>query len=43
MRKALPYHHKDPFDRMLIAQSLDQWSYADVDNTKIARYACKLI
>lgn len=39
----LPLHHKDPFDRMLIAQSLNnQWPIA-TDDSKFSLYNCKII
>jgi len=41
--KALPFHHKDPFDRMLIAQSMAR-NYAIItQDTKFHLYACNLI
>ena len=41
--KDLPFHHKDPFDRMLIAQSLDENYHLMTDDAKIMRYDCKVI
>lgn len=37
----LPLHHKDPFDRMLIAQALDHEMLLMTDDEKIASYSCK--
>ena len=39
----LPYHHKDPFDRILIAQSLETNYAIMTDDSKFKRYECKLI
>ncbi len=39
----LPYHHKDPFDRMLIAQSLTSKYAVMTDDSKFNLYDCKLI
>ncbi len=41
--KDLPFHHKDPFDRMLIAQSLANGIPLMSDDEKIARYECRVI
>ncbi|MBP7585842.1 MAG: type II toxin-antitoxin system VapC family toxin [Spirochaetes bacterium] len=41
--KDLPFHHKDPFDRMLIAQSLANSIPLMSDDEKIARYECRVI
>lgn len=41
--KDLPFHHKDPFDRMLIAQSMTRNYPLMTQDTKFHRYACKLI
>jgi PIN domain nuclease of toxin-antitoxin system len=41
--KNLPFHHKDPFDRMLITQSLSNNYALMSDDSKFARYECKLI
>ncbi len=39
----MPYHHKDPFDRMLIAQAISR-NYAMMSSDKVfERYDCKLI
>ena len=39
----LPYHHKDPFDRMLITQSQVSDSAIMTDDNTFKRYNCKLI
>jgi len=41
--KALPFHHKDPFDRMLIAQSLTLEHPIMTDDTKFEEYDCKIV
>lgn len=41
--KDLPFHHKDPFDRMLIAQSIAQKTKIMSDDRKFAMYDCQLI
>ena len=41
--KDMPYHHKDPFDRMLIAQSLSNDYPIMTDDHKFKFYDCKLI
>ena len=41
--KDLPFHHKDPFDRMLIAQSLANKFHIMSDDRKFKLYDCKLI
>ena len=39
----MPFHHKDPFDRMLIAQSISR-SYAIMtEDAKFNLYDCKLL
>lgn len=40
---ALPYHHKDPFDRMIIAQSIESDYVIMTDDNAFKMYACKLI
>jgi PIN domain nuclease of toxin-antitoxin system len=37
----LPFHHKDPFDRMLIAQSLATRYPIMTEDPKIKLYACE--
>ena len=41
--KDLPYHHKDPFDRMLVAQSLSRELPLMSDDRKFQLYGCRLI
>ena len=41
--KDLPFHHKDPFDRMLIAQSLADNFHIMSDDPKIAQYNCQVL
>jgi len=41
--KELPFHHKDPFDRMLITQALSNDYAIMTDDTKFSLYDCKLI
>lgn len=41
--KNLPYHHKDPFDRMIIAQSINRGYYLMSDDEKFKNYECRLI
>lgn len=41
--KNLPFHHRDPFDRMLIAQSLAQKTKLMSDDSRFGRYDCDLI
>lgn len=41
--KDLPFHHKDPFDRMLIAQALSNNYAIMTDDSKFSQYDCKLI
>jgi PIN domain nuclease of toxin-antitoxin system len=39
----LPFHHKDPFDRMLIAQALINRLLLMTDDSKFRKYDCKII
>jgi PIN domain nuclease of toxin-antitoxin system len=39
----LPFHHRDPFDRMLIAQGLVEDCHIMSDDAKFSLYDCKLI
>ncbi|MBU3918150.1 hypothetical protein KKA14_21685 [bacterium] len=39
----LPLHHKDPFDRMLIAQSMINKLALMSDDSKFLPYDCKII
>lgn len=41
--KALPLHHKDPFDRMLIAQSRETGFPLLTDDRKFSLYDCALL
>ncbi len=41
--KDLPFHHKDPFDRMLIVQSLANNIPLMSDDEKISLYECRVI
>lgn len=39
----MPFHHRDPFDRMLIAQALARELYLMSRDEKFMAYGCKLI
>ena len=41
--KDLPFHHRDPFDRMLIAQSMANQYPIATDDPHFQAYDCKLI
>ncbi len=41
--KDLPFHHRDPFDRMLIAQSMAQKTRIMSDDRNFSSYDCALI
>ena len=41
--KDLPFHHRDPFDRMLIAQSIAQKVRIMSDDRNFSAYDCSLI
>ena len=41
--KKLPFHHKDPFDRMLISQSINRKFKIMSDDKKFTAYGCELI
>ena len=41
--KSLPFHHRDPFDRMLITQALSNHYAIMTDDAKFSLYDCKLI
>ena len=41
--KNLPFHHRDPFDRMLISQSLATRHPLMTDDRKIRLYNCRII
>lgn len=40
--KEMPFHHRDPFDRMLIAQSIANKMRLMSDDKKFSLYSCKL-
>lgn len=40
--KEMPFHHKDPFDRMLIAQSIADNVPLMTEDPKMALYPCQL-
>jgi PIN domain nuclease of toxin-antitoxin system len=39
----LPFHHRDPFDRMLIAQSIAQKAKIMSDDRNFTLYDCDLL
>ncbi len=41
--KELPFHHKDPFDRMLIAQGICNKLHLMSVDSKFPLYGCKLV
>jgi PIN domain nuclease of toxin-antitoxin system len=41
--KELPFHHKDPFDRMLIAQGIQNRIKIMTDDSKFQSYECRLV
>ena len=41
--KAMPFHHKDPFDRMLIAQSITNKCHIMTDDKKFSLYECRML
>ncbi len=41
--KDMPFHHKDPFDRMLIAQSIANSYPIMTEDPKIGLYDCQVI
>ena len=41
--REMPFHHNDPFDRMLIAQSIVENCHLMTDDSKIMQYSCKVI
>ncbi len=43
MLRDMPFHHKDPFDRMLIAQSKSNKFHIMSEDRKFKLYDCKLI
>ncbi|MCI5219159.1 MAG: type II toxin-antitoxin system VapC family toxin [Candidatus Electrothrix sp. LOE2] len=41
--KTMPFHHKDPFDRMLIAQSIVNGYWLMTEDSKFPAYDCQLL
>ena len=41
--KDMPFHHKDPFDRMLISQSITYNYPIMTEDSKIKMYECRVI
>ena len=41
--KTLPFHHRDPFDRMLIAQAIARKTSIMSDDRKFERHDCRLV
>jgi PIN domain nuclease of toxin-antitoxin system len=41
--KDLPFHHKDPFDRMLVSQSMTTNYPIMTEDPKFDRYPCKTL
>lgn len=41
--KELPFHHKDPFDRLIITQALTNNFIIMTDDVKFSQYDCKII
>ena len=41
--KEMPFHHKDPFDRMLIAQSIANKYHIMSNDSRFKLYDCRLI
>ena len=39
----LPFHHRDPFDRMLVVQSQVNDLVLVTDDAKLARYGCRIL
>ncbi len=39
----MPHHHRDPFDRMLIAQAMTNGMKLMSDDSKFLNYGCKII
>lgn len=40
---ALPFHHKDPFDRLLVAQSIEEGLTLASADLKLSQYGVKLL
>jgi PIN domain nuclease of toxin-antitoxin system len=41
--KDMPFHHKDPFDRMLIAQAMANEYHLMTEDSKFSAYDCRLL
>ena len=41
--KELPFHHRDPFDRMLIAQSMNRKYAISTVDSRFRMYDCRLV
>jgi PIN domain nuclease of toxin-antitoxin system len=41
--KDMPFHHKDPFDRMLIAQAIANKYHLMTEDSKFSAYECRLL
>lgn len=41
--KALPFHHRDPFDRMLICQSIERNLPVVTQDPAFKQYKCRLV
>ena len=41
--RSLPFHHRDPFDRMLVCQALHRGLPLMTDDPKIAPYGCDVV
>jgi PIN domain nuclease of toxin-antitoxin system len=41
--RALPYHHRDPFDRLLVAQALEENLTLVTHDSKLADYGVPLL
>lgn len=41
--KDMPFHHRDPFDRMLISQGVQNHFYLMTDDSKFRLYDCRLL
>lgn len=39
----MPFHHKDPFDRMLISQAVNRKFHLMSDDSKFKEYDCRLV
>ena len=39
----MPFHHRDPFDRMLISQGVQNHFYLMTDDSKFRLYDCRLL